>query len=78
MAGFDLKEGKYEDRILTEDELWSALMGVFSPSSKKDTTYKFGFLKSIIDNTYNVDENYQLTFDQLFGKFTEIYWNLIR
>jgi hypothetical protein len=77
MAGCELKEGKYEDRILTEDELWSALMGVFSPSSKKDTTYKFGFLKSIIDNTYNVDENYQLTFDQLFGKFTEIYWNLI-
>lgn len=38
MAGFDLKEGKYEDRILTEDELWSALMGVFSPSSKKNTT----------------------------------------
>ena len=77
MAGFDLKEGTYSVQILAEDEMWSALMGVFAPTSRKDTTYKFGFLKSIIDNIYNVDENYRLSFDKLFGKFTEIYWNLI-
>lgn len=77
MSGYDLKEGKYKDKNVTSDELWSALLGVFSPNSHKATTYKFGFLKSIIDNLYNVDINYVLTFDQLFSKFTEIYWNLI-
>ena len=35
------------------------------------------FLKSIIDNLYNVDAELKLTFDQLFGKFAEIYWNLV-
>ena len=31
----------------------------------------------IMDNLYNVDENLTLTFDQLFGTFTEVYWNLV-
>lgn len=77
MAMFDKNEGRYKKDYATSDELWSALLGVFTPTSRKTTTYKFGFLKSIIDNLYNVDINYVLTFDQLFGKFTEIYWNLI-
>ncbi len=33
--------------------------------------------KAIIDNLYNVDENLILSFDKVFAKFTEIYWNLI-
>ena len=77
MAGYDLKEGKYEVRNASEDELWSAFACLFSSKSRKDTTYKYGFLKAIIDNLYNVDANLQLTFDQLFSKFAEIYWNLI-
>ncbi|MCI8517593.1 MAG: hypothetical protein HFG75_12135 [Hungatella sp.] len=77
MSGFNLNEGRYRDKAVPEDELWSAFSYVFSSKSKKDSTYKFGFLKSIIDNLYNVDSNLRLTFDQLFGKFTEIYWNLI-
>ena len=51
--------------------------GFFSNQSKNSSSYKFGFLKSILDNLYNVDSELVLTFDQLFGKFTEIYWNLI-
>ena len=77
MAGFDLKEGLYEDRIVSDDELWSALSVVFTSKSVNDTSYKFGFLKAIIDNLYNVDEELKLTFDQLFSKFGEIYWNLV-
>ncbi len=77
MAGYDLKEGRYEERYASEDELWSAFACLFSSKSRKDTTYKYGFLKAIIDNLYNVDANLQLTFDQLFSKFAEIYWNLI-
>lgn len=77
MAGFDLKEGCYELREVSDDELWSALSCVFSSRSRNDSSYKFGFLKSIIDNLYNVDEALKLDFDQLFSKFAEIYWNLI-
>lgn len=77
MAGFNLKEGNYIEREVSEDEFWSAFSCVFSSRSHNDTSYKFGFLKAIIDNLYNVDANLKLTFDQLFSKFAEIYWNLI-
>lgn len=77
MAGFDLKEGMYEARNISDDELWSAFTYVFSSKSRNDSSYKFGFLKSIIDNLYNVDVDLKLSFDQLFSKFGEIYWNLI-
>ena len=77
MAGFDLKEGQYVNRDVSEDELWSAFSCVFSSKSRNDSSYKFGVLKAIIDNLYNVDDQLRLTFDQIFRKFAEIYWNLI-
>lgn len=77
MAGFDLKEGVYEDRTITDEEMWSAFACVFSSRSRNDSSYKYGFLKAIIDNLYNVDQDLKLTFDQIFNKFGEIYWNLI-
>ncbi len=57
--------------------MWSAFSNLFSSHSKNSSSYKFGFLKAIIDNLYNVDQNLTLTFDQLFGTFTEVYWNLV-
>ena len=77
MSGFKLKEGQYNNRPLSDDEMWSAFSFVFSSNSKNSTSYKFGFLKSILDNLYNVDSGLRLTFDQLFTKFAEVYWNLI-
>lgn len=77
MAGFDLREGQYIKRNVSDDELWSAFACVFSSRSRNDTSYKFGFLKAILDNIYNVDSNMRLSFDQIFAKFGEIYWNLI-
>ena len=76
-AGHDLKAGQYDARMVSEDELWSAFSYLFSTQSKNSTSYKFGFLKSLIDNLYNVNENLVLTFDQLFSKFAESYWNLV-
>lgn len=38
MAGFDLKEGFYEDREVSEDELWDAVACVFTSKSKNDKT----------------------------------------
>ena len=77
MAGFDLKEGFYEDREVSEDELWDAVACVFTSKSKNDASYKFGFLKSILDNLKYVDNDLVLSFDQLFTRFAELYWNLI-
>jgi len=76
-AGYDLREGDYARRSISDDEMWSAFAYLFSSKSHNDTSYKYGFLKSILDNLYNVDENLVLTFDQLFSKFAEIYWNLV-
>lgn len=76
-AGFDLKYGEYKKGNLSDDEMWSAFAYLFSSKSVNDTSYKFGFLKAILDNLYNVDNNLTLNFDQLFSKFTEVYWNLV-
>ncbi len=77
MEGSKLSCGEYDKRPISDDEMWSAFATLFSSKSRKDTTYKYGFLKSIIDNLYNIDSNYMLTFDQLFSKFGEVYWNLV-
>lgn len=77
MAGYELNEGSYDKRNASDDELWSALSCVFSSRSKNNSSYKYGFLKAIIDNLYNTDSELKLTFDQVFSKFSEIYWNLV-
>lgn len=77
MAGHKLPEGYYPNRPLSDDEMWSAFSNLFSSNSKNSSSYKFGFLKAIMDNLYNVDHNLTLTFDQIFTTFTEIYWNLV-
>jgi len=76
-AGYLLKEADYIDRPLSDDEIWSFFAYLFSSKSVNDTSYKYGFLKSILDNLYNTDNNLALSFDQLFSKFTEIYWNFV-
>lgn len=49
----------------------------FSSVSRKDTTYKYAFLKSILDCIPQFDESLKISFDELFGRFTEIYWPLV-
>lgn len=72
-----LDEGQYRTTHITEDEMWGVFSCALSGRAKNTASYKFGFLKSILDNIYEVDGNLTLSFDQLFSKFTEIYWNLI-
>jgi len=74
---YDLNEGQYKNAQLSEDEIWNAVTYTLSGRAVHSASYKFGFLKSILDNLYNVDDKLCLTFDQLFSKFAEIYWNLI-
>lgn len=45
-------------------------------SQRKTMSYKYGFFKSILDNLFNVDDNYSLYFNDLNISFARIYWNL--
>ena len=77
IPGAALLEGAYVEGAFSDDELWAALCGAFSNKASHSTSYKYAFMKAILDNLYNVDERYCLSFEQLFDKFAEIYWNLI-
>lgn len=65
---------------ISEHELWMLLSRFMSSNIKKTSSYKYGFLKSILDNlilAVNTPKGMELTFDMLFSKFAENYWNLI-
>lgn len=74
--GWDLKVGELKQAYVTDEEIWQALNNFFF-RSKVTTSYKYGFLKSLIENLYNVNENLELNYDHLFYSFTKIYWNLV-
>ena len=77
MKGYDLSEGKYVKRHISEDELWNTMNWLFSTKSKSDSSYKFIFFKAILDNIDDLGDAYILEFDRLFERFTEIGWDLI-
>lgn len=77
MAGWELKEGKLNTAHMDQDEFWNILKRVFSNKSRKATSYKFCFFKTIIDNIFKCDSNYVLPFETIFDTVTEIYWNLV-
>lgn len=76
-VGYDLSYGNYDDKHITDNEKWLAINNILLSQLKCNKSYNFAFLKSILDNIYNVDKYLVLTFDQLFSTFTELYWNLI-
>lgn len=57
MPGFDLREGWSKQETVSEDELWSAFTSLFSSQVVMVSSCKYGFLKAILDNLYNVDED---------------------
>ena len=46
-------------------------------SGKHTTTYKYCFLKSILDNLYNFDSDCSISFDTIGETFTAVYWNMV-
>lgn len=80
MPGWNLKFGELLGTDSSEDELWSLFNYVFSDSCRKTNTYKFGLIKSICDQIYSLAYDgfgYPLSFEEIFTKFTENYWNLV-
>jgi HNH endonuclease len=76
-VSWDLKVGEIKETYLTEQQIWQIFNTFFSSKSKNTTTYKFGFIKALIENLYNVNENLEINYDRLFESFTRIYWNLV-
>lgn len=80
MAGSDLKNGSITEYCVSEDRIWSLFNYVFSDSSRQRNTYKFGLVKSLLDNVFNgqnMDDGIKYAFEELFSKFAENYWNLV-
>lgn len=77
-AGYDLKEGKYDQTYMSSTDIKNMLTFFFENTSKKESTYKYAMFKSIIDNMdIAMDRTYNISFDQLFVRFSEIYWVLV-
>lgn len=80
MPGWKLKRGEITEWIVKEERYWSLFNFVFSDASKKRNSYKFGLIKSLLDSLFNGRETEQgifFSYEQLFTKFTENYWNLV-
>lgn len=80
MAGWKLKRGSITEYAVSEDRLWSLFNYVFSDSSKKRNSYKFGLIKSLLDSVFNGTEGENgvyYSYEELFTRFAENYWNLV-
>ena len=81
MSGWNLRKGNLKNMAPAEEQLWQMLNFVFSSGSRKRNSYKFGLIKSILDNLLNckemADGELFLSYKDLFAKFTENYWNLV-
>lgn len=63
-----------------ENELWPLFCQVLSDTRKKRSSYKYGLVKSILDNLLSAkstDKGMELSYTAVFSKFAENYWNLI-
>lgn len=72
-----LKVGELKEEYLTDEEIWRIFTVVLSSKSVKSSTYKYALIKSLIENLYQVNDQFELTYDQLAYSFTKVYWNLI-
>lgn len=74
--GWDLKAADMQVTYLTERDVWQATHQFFY-HGKTNTTYKYGFMKALLESLPTANEHYTLSFDALFTSFTKIYWNLV-
>jgi len=80
MAGWNLKSGVITEYVVSEERIWSLFNFVFSDSSRKRNTYKFGLIKSLLDNVFNgkqCEDGVFYSYEELFERFAENYWNLV-
>jgi 5-methylcytosine-specific restriction endonuclease McrA len=76
MEGWRLQKADYRKEHLSESDIWASFNYIFSSKSTNRTSYKYGFMKSLLENVFNVDHANFLNYEKIFSKFTEIYWAL--
>ena len=77
MQGWSLPNGKITKIDMSDAEIWKYFNILFSNKSKNQSSYKYAFIRSILENLYNVDSEIQLSFAQIYEPFARIYWNLV-
>lgn len=80
-SGWDSKENLIPFKKLSDQNVITLINHALLGNSKRTTSYKYVFFKSILDNLFNVDLDSLpecfLSFDAISLRFAEIYWNLI-
>ena len=67
MSGYNLKEAEYKSINVSEEDLWKSLNKVFSSKTHNSSSYKFVFLKSIID-CIHIYQKYTFSFYEIFER----------
>lgn len=76
MEGWKLTKGDCLAQNISESEIWENFNFIFSTKSTNRTSYKYGFINSLVENIFNLDDNNLLDYEYLFDKFTNVYWNI--
>lgn len=77
MEGWKIKEAEFTEKHLSDEDIWKVFNYVFSSKTGNNTSYKFAFLKSIIEYVYDVNIEGEILLTDVFARFTRIYWYLI-
>lgn len=74
MAGWDKTSGELKDN--SGEALFSHISASLYLGSH-NTTYKFCFFKSLLDNVINASEDLVIDLKDISNTFAEVYWNLV-
>lgn len=75
MDGYKLREANYIEMELDDAQIWSAFEKVFSSRSKNTSSYKYVFLKSLMNCI--MKGKTVLSFTEVYEQFVVLYWPLI-
>lgn len=76
-GGSRLSFGEYTKEKLSRVDMYNTIDKILSSTSKRSSSYKFIFFKSLLDCLDKIDSEYRLSFEIVFTRFTEISWRLI-
>ncbi len=74
---YKLRVGELKEQYMTDEEIWRIFTIVLSNKSVKSSTYKYALIKALIENLYQINDHYELTYDQIAYSFAKVYWNLV-
>lgn len=73
---WNLQVGELQTPYLTHTQIWQATHRFFY-NGKTTTTYKYGFMKALLESLATASDDYTISFDAIFASFTRTYWNLV-